>query len=94
MAVEEKVFYVEKKEIFDNEVLKMQGFKYESGSTLGKDKPGYYLIIKAEEEWFKKDEVKEALKDAEEISKEEKEEVIKKIEELEESAAAGISLFD
>ena len=85
---------MEKKDVFENDALKMQGFKYESAATLGKDKSGFYMVIKAEEEWFNKDEVKEALKNSEEVSEEEKEEVLKKMEELEESAAAGVSLFD
>ncbi|MCD6575705.1 MAG: hypothetical protein J7K73_00930 [Nanoarchaeota archaeon] len=93
MAVIEKVFYTENKSIFDNDALKMLGFKYESASTLGVDKPGYFMIIKAEEDEFSKEAVKEALKDAEEISGEEKDKILNKFKELEESAASGFAMF-
>ena len=94
MAVVEKLFYTEKKDVFDNEALKMLGFKYESASTLGEEKPGYFIIVKADEDEFKKEEIKEALKDSEEITGEEKEKITKKFKELEENAASGFAMFD
>ena len=63
MTVEEKVFYTEKKEVLDSEVLKRIGFKYEGASTLGIEKSGYYLVIKADDKEFEKEQIKEALND-------------------------------
>ena len=94
MAVVEKVFYTEKKNIFDNEALKMIGFKYENASTLGEDKSGYFMIIKADKKEFEKESVKEALKDAEEVIGEEKDKILNKFKELEENAASGFAMFD
>ncbi|MCD6547626.1 MAG: hypothetical protein J7K22_03680 [Nanoarchaeota archaeon] len=93
MAVVEKVFYTEKKDVLDNEALKMLGYKYESASTLGVDKSGYYIVIKADEKEFEKQEVKEALKDVEEVKDEEKQKILEKFKELEDSAAGGLALF-
>lgn len=92
--VEEKVFFSKKKDMLENEALKMQGYQYENSATLEMEKEGFYIIIKAEEDWFKKDEVKEGLKDSEEVSGDEKAKVLAKLKELEESAGAGISMFD
>ena len=94
MTVEEKVFYTEKKNVLENDTLKLLGFKYESASTLGMEKEGFYLIIKADNEKFEKDAVKEALKDVEEVKDEEKEKVLAKFRELEDNAGAGIAMFD
>jgi hypothetical protein len=93
MAIIEKVFYTEKKDVFDNDALKMIGFKYESASTLGINKPGYFMIIKADEAEFEKGSIKEALKDCEEVTGEEKEKIISKFKELEENAASGFAMF-
>jgi len=94
MAVVEKLFYTEKKEIFDSNSLKLIGFKYEGASTLNIDKDGYYFVIKADEAVFEKDAIKEALKDAEEIKGSEKEKVLAKFKELEENTASGFAMFD
>lgn len=94
MAVEEKVFYTEKKSVLENEHLKMLGFEYEGASTLGIEKTGFFLIIKAESTEFETEKAKEALKDVEEIKGEEKEKVLAKFKELEESKAGGFALFD
>ena len=94
MVVVEKLFYTENKNTFDNDALKMLGFKYESASTLGEDKPGYFIVIKADENEFKKENIKEALKDTEEITGENKERIINKFKELEENAASGFAMFD
>ena len=94
MAVIEKVFYTEKNDVFNNGALKLVGFKYESASTLGINKEGYYLIVKANEDVFKKEDIKSALKDAEEITDDEKEKVLVKFREIEENAASGFAMFD
>jgi len=94
MAVEEKVFYTEKKEVLENEHLKMIGFEYESASTLGIDKPGLFLIIKAEEKDFETEKAKDALAATEEVKDEEREKVLAKFRELEENKAGGFALFD
>ncbi len=93
MAIVEKVFYTEKKSILDSDALKMLGYKYESGATLGMEKDGYYIIVKADEKEFEKDEIKQALEDAEEVKDDEKEKVLNKFKELEESAASGFAMF-
>ncbi len=94
MAVVERVFYVEKKDVFDNDALKMLGFKYESAATLGEDKSGYFMIIKADENEFDKEEIKSALKDTTELSGEEKQKIINKFKEIEDNAASGFAMFD
>ena len=92
--IEEKVFFSEKKAFADNEVLKMNGFEYEGNAALGMEKDGFYMLIKAEKDWFKKKEVVEALKDTKEVTGKEKAKVLKKFAELTENAGAGIALFD
>ncbi|HDQ60049.1 MAG TPA: hypothetical protein ENN30_02540 [Candidatus Woesearchaeota archaeon] len=93
--IEEKVFYVEDKEVLNSEILKMAGFKYESAATLGiEGKKGLYLVIKAEDSWFENDEVKTAMKNAEEVAGGLKSEILEKFRELEENAGAGFALFD
>lgn len=94
MTVEEKVFYTDKKAVLDREALKLLGYKYESGATLGTDKTGFYMVIKAEKKEFDKAEVKEALKDTTEVKAKEKDKVLAKFKELEENAAGGIAMFD
>lgn len=94
MAVEEKVFYTEKKEVLDNEQLKLIGFEYEGAATLGIEKPGLFLIIKAETTEFEKEKVKEALANTEEIKGEERNKILAKFRELEENKAGGFALFD
>ena len=81
----EKVFYIEDRNILDREELKGVGYQYEAASTLGIDKPGWYVLIKADESWF--EEHKESLKGMEEV--ENQEEIIAKFKELEEKANAG-----
>ncbi len=82
----EKVFYFEDKKILDREELKRIGFKYEPASSFGEDKKGWYIVIKADEDWFKSNE--KALKGLEEVK--EKEKILKKFRELEENVASGI----
>ena len=94
MAVEEKVFYTEKKEVLDREHLKMMGYKYESSSTLGIDKKGLFLIIKAESNEFETEQVKKERQDTEEVKGEEKNKILENFKELEENAAGGITMFD
>jgi hypothetical protein len=91
--MEEKVFFSEKKNFLDNEALKLQGYEYENAATLGMDKEGFYTVIKAEDSWFKKKEIKEALKDAKEVKADEAKKVIKKFQELQDNAGAGIAMF-
>ena len=84
----EKVFFVENKDkILEDETLKRKGFEFESADTLGKDKKGYYFVIKADEGFFEECEV---LKDAEEIEGEEKEEILQKFSELEGDVMSGM----
>ncbi len=85
MAVVEKVFYIEDRNVLDRDELKRVGYQYEAASTLGIDKPGWYVLIKAEESWF--EEHKEALDGMEEVGNQE--ELIAKFKELEEKANAG-----
>ena len=92
--VVEKVFYGEKKDFLDQELLKLQGYQYDTGATLGTGKDGYYALFKADADWFKKKEVKEALKSTKEITGKEKDNIIKKMKEIEDNAAGGIALFD
>lgn len=92
--VVEKVFFNEKKDFLDIELLKLQGYQYDTGATLGTGKDGYYAVFKADEDWFKKKEVKEALKNTKEITGKDKDAVLKKMKEIEDNAAGGIALFD
>jgi hypothetical protein len=92
--VVEKVFYTEKKSVLDQEVLKLIGFKYEGGGTLGTNKPGFYVVMKADENEFKRAEVKEALKDAKEVPAKDAKKILKAFQELEENAGAGVAMFD
>ncbi len=94
MAVVENIYYTEDKSVLENPNIKMMGFRYEGAQTLGIEKKGFYLIIKADEEKFENENIKEALKKAEKITGEEKEKLLKKIQELEDSVAGGIALFD
>ena len=94
MAVVEKVFYTEKKEIFNSDSLKLIGFKYEGASTLDMEKEGYYFVIKADEDIFEKNDVKEILKNAKEVKGDEKEKVLAKFKEVEENTASGFAMFD
>ncbi len=94
MAVVENVYYTEDKSVLENASIKLIGFRYEGASTLGIDKNGFYLIIKADEEKFEDENVKNALENTKKITGEEKDEVLKKFQELEDSVAGGIALFD
>ena len=85
MAVVEKVFYIENRSVLDNEELKRIGYQYEAASTLGIDKPGWYVLIKADESWFENH--KDTLEGMEEVDNQE--ELISKFKELEEKANAG-----
>ncbi len=83
--VVEKVFYIESRDVLDREDLKRVGYKYEAASTLGIDKPGWYVVIKADESWFS--EHKDALEGMEEVK--DADEILSKFKELEEKANAG-----
>ena len=90
--IEEKVFYLENRNILDREELKRVGYKFEAANTLGINKNGWYVIIKADESWFKKN--KESLEGMEEVKGKEKEEVLNGFKKLEENVVSGIgSLF-
>ncbi len=81
----EKIFYIENRNVLDREELKKAGYQYEAASTLGIDKPGWYVLIKADESWF--EEHKDALEGMEEVK--DADEILKKFKELEEQANAG-----
>ncbi len=84
----EKVFLIEKKELFlENEILKRNGFEFESSKTLGKEEKGFYFIFKAKEEFFKENEV---FKEAKEITGKEKEEILEKFKDLEGDVISGM----
>jgi len=82
------VFKFEKKELIKNEFARV-GYKLRAGESLG-FKSGNYLYIKAETEFFDKNEPKLLKAGAKRLSGEEAETVKKKIEVEEEAAAAGM----
>ena len=90
--IEEKVFYLENRNLLDNEEIKRIGYKFEAANTLGINKNGWYVIIKADDSWFERN--KEIMKGMEEVKGEEKEKVLNEFKKLEENVISGIgSLF-
>lgn len=87
----EKVFYLKDAgKVADSEKLTRHGYYIEAAKNFGEDKEGYYIYVKAGEDFFEEIEV---LKDAEELEGEKAEEIRKEFKEREDQVASGFSLF-
>ncbi len=75
--------------------FKRQGYTLRDARSLGMDEDGTYLHIKADEDFFDRNEKKIMVEGVEEAEGTQKEKVLKAIKEEEENAVAGMgAIFD